>query len=50
MRKLDFFFVFIQFEYPGKWVAVVLGCNSRENAKAIVDFISNALMGIYPKK
>lgn len=50
MRKLDFSLVSIQFEYPGKWVAVVLGCNSRENAKAIVDFISNALMGIYPKK
>lgn len=48
MRKLDFSLVSIQFEYPGKWTAVVLGCGSRDTAKAIVSFIEDALNGIYP--
>lgn len=48
MKKLDFSMISITFEYPGKWTPVVLSCQSRDNAIFVVEFIENALLGIYP--
>ena len=48
MKNLDFCLTSIQFEYPGKWSTVVLYCSSRDNAILVIEFIENALLGIYP--
>ena len=48
MTKLDSTLNALQFEYPGHWTAVTIGCQSRSQAKEVKEFINNALKGIYP--
>ncbi len=50
MTELHASMTCIQFKYPGKWTDVVIGCGSNAEAHAAVDFIENALRGVFPKK